>query len=150
MKRPLMAMPLVALLVLVAAGCGKEDKGKGEDPATQKITSINDILSARDRNSLVGKRVEISDAVVQRIAGNYIFWAGDRGSSIPVARKDKYEGRWRGPVQPGHAVRISGTVRLTAPVEAANWMWDTINDREKREVENVGIYILADDVLKIR
>src|ERR1051325_9518522 len=91
---------LLLSLVLLVAGCGKEGTREvTSDRST--IVDIEDIANAADRRSLVGKNVDIRNAKVQQVVGNYVFWAGDPHTSVPIAREDKMRGPVTHHVKPG-------------------------------------------------
>lgn len=132
-------------LVFALIGCGKED-GSGTQAASETITDIGVISTTADRRTLVGRKVNIPDAPVSTVVGNYVFWAGDRHSGVPVAREDKMRTPVVEHVRLGDRVRISGTVRLLETVPDSDLLWDKINEDEKRDILNARVYIAADSV----
>lgn len=135
------------LLVLLVAACGK-DKNASQNPTTesQTITSLDQITQTPNRESLVGRKVEIASVRGQRPTGTYVFWAGEGHDSVPVVRFDRMHGPVSEHVTEGARVRISGTVRDVRNTPDNDPMWDKINDRERADIKSAIIYIGADTV----
>jgi hypothetical protein len=135
----------VLALLFVVLGCGKE-KGAEPQAATETIADLSAISSASDRRALVGRKVDIADAPVSQVVGNYVFWAGDPHSGVPVAREDKMRSPVIEHVRRGDRVRILGVVRLLETVPDSDLLWDTVNADEKRDIQAAQVYIAAESV----
>ncbi len=146
MKNNLKILGLFVFPVLLAlTGCGKEDNPllSGDDT----IRDISAIANTADRRELVGKKVDIQDAKVQSVVGNFIFWAGEPHTAVPVARVDKMNGPVNDHVRSGDKVRLVGVVRLLETVEADDKFWESVNEDEKKDILGARIYIAADNVI---
>lgn len=129
----------------VLMGCGKD----GEittNPAAQPVTSIRDVTQAGDRREFIGRSVEISSADAQTVVGNYVFWAGDDHSALPIVRGDKIAGPVTGHVKRGDRVRVTSTVRLLSEVASTHQMWETVSEKERQDILGAIVYIDADKV----
>jgi hypothetical protein len=154
MMKRMMARPAVwAVALLLAAACGKENDnnnnpvgGGGTPGSGAEITRVEQLTSASDRNSLVGKTVTLDSAPVTDVVGTYTFWIGGRNSGIPVVRQDRINGPVTTHVRPGGRARIIGTVRLASAVESGDQMWRSINSDERRDIEGAKVFIRADRV----
>lgn len=138
----IMAVFFSALLFITA--CGKDkDNQSGVQAA---LTDIPSIAGAADRRALVGRSVDISNGLVQSVVGNYVFWAGDSTSQIPVVRLDKEASPVIEHVKRGETVRMVGTVRLVESTPANDPMWEQINPTERAQITEALVYIAADSV----
>lgn len=140
---------ILAFGLLAVVGCGKDDDAKTQPIEQQPaITDVRTIADTADKRTLIGRKVEIDNAITQEIVGNYVFWAGEtRYSAVPVVRQDKIKGGATSPVRVGAVARISGTIRFVESVSAADPMWDKVSEKEKRDIESAKIYIDAERVL---
>lgn len=138
---------MVSMVSVMIVSCGSDETREQEGPVIQDVSVIS---TSSDRLSLVGRKVELSDAVVHEVVGNYVFWIGASHSGVPVARLDKIRGPVVEHVQRGGRARISGTIRLLEAVSATDPLWDRINDQEKNDMLAARIYIAAEQVMVVR
>jgi hypothetical protein len=132
----------VLSLVLLIAACGKKDENK--TPPT--ITDFNQILQASDRTSLVGSPVDVDNVPVDTVVGTYVFWAGSARTGIPVFRADREKGHIKEHVKRGDKVRLTGTMRLIETLSSTDKLWENINEQEKQDIQNVKVFLSADQV----
>ena len=144
------------MAILLAVACGKDNSNNNNNPVTPgggaspEYTSIQEVLRESDRRNLVGKTVDLRETEVRSVVGTYTFWVGDRFTAIPVVRGDRIAGPVSTHVRPGGRARIRGTLRLVDRVEEGNPMWDKVNENERKEILNAGVYILAEKVEPLR
>lgn len=135
---------LLMPLLLLLGGCGKDE------PTTQSgedlITDIATISNTADRRTLVGKKVDIASAKVQSVVGNYVFWAGEPHTAVPIAREDKMHGTVPEHVRSGDSVRIKGTIRLLENLPDTDPLWDSISNDERRDILAARVYVAAESV----
>ena len=74
---------LGGVFLLLLSSCGKDDKAATDPAVADAITDYKVILQTADRQTLVGRKVNLDNVPVQTVAGTYIFWAGDTHSAIP-------------------------------------------------------------------
>ena len=134
----------VALLFLIL-GCGKDNASEVQ-PAMETITDISVISNTADRRTLVGRQVDIPEAPITSVVGNYLFWAGETHTAVPVVREDKMRGPVTEHVRPGGRAHIKGTVRLLETVPDDDLMWDRITPEEKSDILGARVYIAAESV----
>ncbi len=149
LKRRLGLSAVSVLFVLL--GCGKDNGiGTGNGNETQggnnTISELTVISSTADKRSLVGRKVSIADAPVDEVVGNYVFWAGDTHSGVPIVREDKMRTPVVEHVRRGDRVRVLGTVRLLESVPVSDLMWDKVNENERRDILAAQVYIAAESV----
>lgn len=137
---------LALVSALVVSSCGKDDKGGNKSPETMPaITDLSTIEQAADRGTMVGRNVSLDNVRVDRVVGNYVFWAGG-ANGIPVFRNDRLKGTSKEHVQPNGKVRIAGTVRLVSSLPVTDPFWDHINAAEKADIESARVFIFSDNV----
>ena len=146
MKIISMTMITTLAAITLLSGCGKD--GDKASPATSDpaLTQITDIVGAPDRRGLVGRQVDIGNAPVQGVVGNYIFWAGEATGQIPVVREDKLKGPVSEHVRLGEKVRMVGTIQLVSNIASNDRIWEKISETEKAQIISATVYVAADSV----
>ncbi|GEM_PF-4103064 len=146
MKAFLRSQMVLAMACLFVVSCGR-DKEQGASPVqAPALSSVADIAAAPDRRELVGRSVDITDAHVRGVVGNFFFWVGDERSQIPVVRLDKLRGPVTQHVRQNNSVALVGTVQLTSNIGADDRLWELVNEKERREIEAANVYVGAESV----
>ena len=135
----------IAALTMLS-GCGKDGDKTAPVTTEPALTQLSDIVGAPDRRGLVGRQVDINNAPVQGVVGNYVFWAGEATGQIPVVREDKLKGPITEHVRTGEKIRMVGTIQLVSNIAANDRIWETVNATEKAQILSATVYIAADSV----
>ncbi|HSP78982.1 MAG TPA: hypothetical protein VLQ93_10660, partial [Myxococcaceae bacterium] len=116
------------------------------------VVDLELLLTTPDKEKLVGRQVELEDAPVQSVVGDFTFWVGpDAERRVPVVLLGELMGRQpetRVEVRAQQRVRVFGVVRGLRDVESFD-ADRLLSPREREALQQSDIFISASRVVTL-
>lgn len=133
-------------LAFVLGACGKEGGLQWGD--NREITKFEELVTD-DKPALVGRKVRLQNLTATRAVGDYVFWAGQSATEVPVVLEGELNGT--APensvdIRRGGKYDVVGTVRLAESVPEDSRIWRLMSPARISEVKRAVIYLGADEV----
>lgn len=118
----------------------------------QPLTDLSAIISAQNKQSLVGRRVQLDDVKVQKVIGERGFWLGEADNRM-FARLDQRlnqgSAEWDVVIKDGQTRTLTGELRELPSMDEIRG-WGLVSEADAKTLQDRGYYIHVESLKDTR
>lgn len=127
---------------------GNRNAGTSDQP----LTSLSNIISAPNKESLVGRRVQLDDVQVQKVVSDRGFWLGEADNRM-FARLDQRlnqgSAEWDVSIREGQTRALWGEIRALPGMDEIS-EWRLMSAADAKTLQDRGYYIHVERLQETR